>query len=466
MDSEETDMTSKTKFLRFSPVIMVTLVFMVISLGSRVVDGQTGQSRQMRPVSVIGDLIDVGKANDERNYTRAMAGRRNYQSLSITLDLGGEQNIVGVVQDHGRWQMNYPGQYRVEVSPSMNGRWARVFEGSGTGGESKASFEAVRGRFIRITATDTGGGGADWSIAEVRAVVDPGAVLQSISDDRDRQRPDDRERPFDRDRLSQTRTGNTLRNVSFAFDRNLNTRATSGVAEYAGSAFTFDLEGEFEVSRLVQLHGQWPDDYPAEYRVEVSRDPGQARFREVFRGAGTPGRSIAQFAPVVARYVRITALRNRDNYHWLSIAELQTNRDRDVLGGDEEDNLTPREIRRINAQGVSNVSAISDGNNTTRATTNTVNYTGSWIEVELGGSVTVSRVVQIHDPDDRDFRGRYKVEVSDDSRRWRTVFQGQGERGRSVATFTPVRARWIRITAVSNHDLQHWWSIYNLKVRG
>ena len=83
MDSEETDMTSKTKFLRFSPVIMVTLVFMVISLGSRVVDGQTDQSRQMRPVSVIGDLIDISKANDERNYTRAMAGRRS-TDIAIT----------------------------------------------------------------------------------------------------------------------------------------------------------------------------------------------------------------------------------------------------------------------------------------------------------------------------------------------------------------------------------------------
>jgi len=86
--------------------------------------------------------------------------------------------------------------------------------------------------------------------------------------------------------------------------------------------------------------------------------------------------------------------------------------------------------------------------------------------VDLGGSVTVSRVVQIHDPDERDYPGRYRIEISDGGSRWRGVFQGQGERGVSVASFNPVRARFLRITAIANHDLQHWWSIYKLKIRG
>src|SRR4030095_2786378 len=128
-------------------------------------------------------------------------------------------------------------------------------------------------------------------------------------------------------------------------------------------------------------------------------------FREVFRGAGEPNRSIAQFAPVSARFVRITALRNRDRNHWWSIAEIRTNRDSDVADDDENDRLTPREIRRINAQRVSDASAIIDGRNTTRATTNNANYAGSWIEVDLGGIFTVSRVVQIHEPDERDYPG-------------------------------------------------------------
>jgi len=95
-----------------------------------------------------------------------------------------------------------------------------------------------------------------------------------------------------------------------------------------------------------------------------------------------------------------------------------------------------------------------------------VNYAGSWIQVDLGGSYTVSRVVQIHEPDEQDYPGRYRIEISDDGRRWRGIFQGQGERGRSVASFNPVRTRFLRIMAIANHDLQHWWSIYKLKIRG
>jgi hypothetical protein len=131
---------------------------------------------------------------------------------------------------------------------------------------------------------------------------------------------------------------------------------------------------------------------------------------------------------------------------------------------DEED----REIRRVTAQGMSNPSAIADGNNTTRATTNTANYAGRSVLVDLGDIFTVSRVIQIHDPDPKDFPGRYKIEVTEvtDGSAWREVGRFQGRNGRSEATFAPVRARLLRITAIANHDPEHWWSIYRLRVRG
>ncbi len=451
-------MASKTRLV----ALISSFAFLVVFLfGAQTAPAQTAQARTVRPVSVVGDLIDITRANDERDYTRANAGTPSYARLSLTVDLGGEHNIIGVIQDHGRWPTQYPGAYRVEVAGSLAGRWDRVFEGAGQRGESKAIFEAARGRFVRIIATEARRGGEDWSIAEVRVIVDPGATpRRGPAGDRDR----DQDR--DRDRFPEPQTDRGLRDLNLAFDRNLNTRATSGVFDYAGASLTFDLEGEYELSRVVQLHGQWSDDYPAEYKIEVSRDRNESRFREVFRGAGEPVRSMAQFAPVFTRYVRVTALRSRDRFHWWSIAELRTNRDQDVADRDEDDQLAPREIRRVDAQGISNASAVGDGKGTTRATTNTVNYAGSWIQVDLGGSYTVSRVVQIHDPDERDYPGRYRIEVSNDGSRWRGVYQGQGERGRSVANFNPVRTRFLRITAIANHDLQHWWSIYKLKIRG
>ena len=465
-------MVPKIKLMSLILIVVSSVVFVQ---NRQIVTAQTAQARAVRPVSVSGDLNDLTRATDERDFTRANAGTPSYARLSITLDLGGEHNIIGVVQDHGRWALQYPGAYRVEVSSSPGGRWDRVFEGPGQRGESRATFDAERGRFVRITATESRRGVEDWSIAELRVLVDPGATPRrgGFGDrDRDRDREPNRDRDQnqdrDRDRFPGQQADRGLRDAQHAFDRNFDTRATTGNYDYAGTSLMIDLEGEYEISRVIQLHGQWQDDYPAEYRIEVSRDRNESRFREVFRGAGESGRSIAHFAPVTTRYVRITALRSRDRYHWWSIAEVRTNRDWEADREDREDQdqLTPRDIRRVNAQGITDASAVGDGRGFTRATTNTVSYAGSWIEVDLGAAFTVSRVVQVHDPDDRDYPGRYRIEVSFEGSRWRPVFQGQGSRGRSVADFTPVRARFLRITAISNHDLQHWWSIYRLKIRG
>ncbi|MEK6321087.1 MAG: discoidin domain-containing protein [Acidobacteriota bacterium] len=445
-------MNSRKRFLGLISSISLIVVCLATAQSSK---AQTVQARAVRPVSVVGDLIDITKANDENDHTRANAGTPNYAGSSLTLDVGGEHNIIGVIQDHGPWATQYPGSYKVEVAESSGGPWMKTFEGPGQRGVSKALFEAVRGRFIRVTATDKGGGANDWSIAELKAIIDPGATPKRIPQ-RDRE-PGIPPEPAN---------AVAMRDLALALDKNPNTRATTGRPDYAGATFIFDLGGEYELSRVVQVHGQWPDDYPVEYRIDVSKDRNESRFREVWRGAGEPQRSVAQFAPVFTRFVRLTALRSRDRTHWWSIAELRTNRDQDPVERDEDDQLVGRQIRNITAQGISNAAAVGDSNNTTRATTNTVNYAGSWIMADLGGSYTVSRVVQIHEPDERDFPGRYRVEVSDDGRRWQPVWQGQGERGRSVASFNPVRARFVRMTAIANRDLQHWWSIHKLKVRG
>jgi hypothetical protein len=430
-------------------VIALALHFVITEVAAQSVQSRT---RMVRPVSIVGDLSDITRAIDERDSTRAAAGTSRYVGLSVTADVGEQQNIVGVIQQHGRWPGDYPGRYRVEVSDSLRGRWVWAFEGDGSRGESRATFEPVRGRFVRITATDRRGGGDDWSIAELRVLVDQ------------RDGPGFPDRDRDRGNVPEPRGDRGIRDLDAAFDRNPNTRATSGEYDYAGSSLTFDLGGEFELFRVVQIHGAWPEDYPAEYKIEVGRERND-RMYEVWRGRGEPNQSVAQFRPVRARYVRITALRSRDRYHWWSIAEIRTNRDQ-ASGQEDDDQLSGRPIRRISGQGISNASAIIDDNNTTRATTGGINYAGASLTVELERADTVSRVIQIHNPDEDDYPGRYRVEVSFDERRWQKVWEGRGTRGRSAAEFAPVRARFIRITAISNHDLRHWWSIYRLRVRG
>lgn len=438
-------------------VTPLILSLLVAALGAPALAQQTNQSRPLRPAAVAGDLLDLANANDGRVDTRAASGRANYVGMSFTVDLGSEQNVIGIAQDHGRWPTHYPGAYKVEVGTTAQGPWLLGWEGAGQRGESKAKFDAIRGRYIRVTATATNPVfKLEWSVAELTAGIDPGQKARPIP------QPPTTPPPTNPGPLPPSKE---LKEVARATDGKLDTFAASNTADYAGMFIVYDLGGEYELSRVVQLHGARPNDFPAEYKVEVSRERNESRFREVWRGAGEAGRSVARFEPAVTRYVRITALRDRGRGHLWSIAELRTNRDSDVVD-DDDDQLTPRAIRDITGQGISNLRALVDNDNTTRAMTNTANYAGAWLRVDLGGSYTVSRVVQIHEPEGRDFPGRYQVEVSADGERWRTVFEGAGTRGRSVATFTPVRARFIRITAVANHNNRLPWSLYKLRIRG
>lgn len=419
---------------------------------------QTVQSAAVLPADVSGDLLDLRATYDDRKDTRAHSEKKNYVGMSFTFDLGNERNVIGIAQDHGHWPTHAPGAYRVEVAVNPAGPWLKAWEGEGQRGESKAKFPAILARYIRVTATALNDTYRDeWSIAELRAGIDPGQKPRIIPSTTPNP-PNGNPGPLP------PAVTKLLEAPDLAIDGKETTFSRSGKADYTGMFYLLDLGGEYELSRVIQVHGSRAEDFPGEYKIEVSRENNENRFREVFRGSGQPNRSVARFEPVVTRYVKITALRNRNNTNWWSIAELRTNRDKDVVDTDEGDNLTGREIRNITAQGLSNIKAVVDDSNTTRAASGNANYIGSWVQVDLGGSYTVAKVIQVHDPDARDFPGRYKVEVSSDGNRWQIVFEGAGERGRSIANFTAVRTRYVRITATSNTNRE--WSIYKLKVRG
>jgi hypothetical protein len=439
----------------------ITMAFAaVLFIGASSAAAQlTYQAKAIRPVSVIGDLIDIDKAYDEQLNTRAYSNGPNYVGQSVTLDIGGMQNVVGSIQDHGRWPTHYPGAYKVEVAASENGPWLKTFEGAGTRGESKSVFDAVRARFIRITATRAGGGGPDWSIAELKAGIDPGATnARTIPETGEPPRQTPKPPPDS----GNARISGTLKDLHLAIDGKPDTRAASGTPDYAGMYFIFDLGGEYELSRFVQIHNPWPEDFPGEYKIEVSRRKDENSFREVWRGSGEHGRSGVTFDPVTTRYVRVTALRNRDRTHWWSISEIRTNRDEDVV---DDNRQVERPIRRATAQGFANIERAIDNDPNSFATTQSYQYNGSFVLLDLGGSYTISRVVQEHTPD-RDFPGRYRIEVSEDGRQWKTVWEGEGRSGRSVATFEPVRARYVRITGTGERGSRSEWTISSLKISG
>ena len=418
---------------------------------------QTYQSSAIRPQSVTGDLLNLRDLNDDRLDTRANTTSRDYVGKSIIVDAGTLQNIIGISQDHGRWPTHYPGAYKVEVAESLQGPWFPAWEGEGQRGESKAKFAAILARYVRITAINTNPVyGEDWTIAELRIGIDPGQRPRRIptgsGNDNNNTTPPGRE--------------SVLRDPAAARDRNEETFAVSGTPNYVGMSITFDLGREVELSRVIQFHGSRVDDYPGEYRIEVSRVQSDRGFQEVFRGAGQSNRSVARFTPTRARYIRLTATRNRNNVNWWSIAELRTDADEGQPGRDDADTPDTHAIRNVTGRGFLDLNTLLDRDSSTGPTTNTSNYRGSYIQVDLGNIVPVSRVVQIHNPYQSDFPGRYRVEVSTDGGNWQNVYEGTGAEGRSVAEFRTVRARYVRITATEPRDNRNWWSIYRLKIRG
>jgi len=259
-----------------------------------------------------------------------------------------------------------------------------------------------------------------------------------------------------------TRPPQSLRDAQLATDRDQNTRATSQTPAYRGMWLMIDLGSEMEISRIVQMHGAWPDDYANEYKVEVSRVQDETRFREVWRGRGEQGRSLARFNPVFARFIRITALSERDGTHWWSIAELRSGSDSNAA--EEDEKRVDRPIVKVSGRGISDVDAVRDTDPDTSATTRRSDYAGSSITLDMGASYLISRVVQVHNPDDMDYPGRYSVDVSDDGNRWQIVWQGNGEQGRSRARFNQVRARFVRITATANLGQNQWWSMSRVRI--
>src|SRR5688572_5099679 len=155
-------------FLVFSFVTVFTANFGALAQ-------QTVQARALLPANLTGDLLDLRAAYDDRKDTRTYSEKVNYKGMSVTVDLGNEQNVIGVSMDHGHWPTHFPGAYKVEVAASANGPWMLGFEGKGQRGESKAKFEAIRARYIRVTATENNKDyNQDWTIAEIRGGIDPG----------------------------------------------------------------------------------------------------------------------------------------------------------------------------------------------------------------------------------------------------------------------------------------------------
>jgi glucosylceramidase len=106
-------------------------------------------------------------------------------------------------------------------------------------------------------------------------------------------------------------------------------------------------------------------------------------------------------------------------------------------------------------------SAVIDGNPDTRWSSGVPQASGQWLQVDLG-TPTAFRALTLDAGDsETDYVRSYRIEVSDDASSWREVAQGQGDAALFTVEFTPVRARYVRITSTGSATTD-WWSVHEL----
>lgn len=111
-----------------------------------------------------------------------------------------------------------------------------------------------------------------------------------------------------------------------------------------------------------------------------------------------------------------------------------------------------------------NVSRAIDGDINTRYETGTPQKPGMWFEIELPQETTITGLELDAAKSAGDYPRGYKVEVSADGQSWgKPVAQGKGNGALTEILFTPVKAKFIRITQTGSVN-GLFWSIHELEV--
>ena len=87
------------------------------------------------------------------------------------------------------------------------------------------------------------------------------------------------------------------------------------------------------------------------------------------------------------------------------------------------------------------------------------------MQIEFPGKTRIDAITLDARPSNGDYPRGYKVEVSDDGKRWsKSVAQGKGKTPLLELKFDPVEGKFLRITQTGAHKL--FWSIHEATLMG
>ncbi|MDB6028413.1 MAG: coagulation factor 5/8 type domain protein [Verrucomicrobiales bacterium] len=139
----------------------------------------------------------------------------------------------------------------------------------------------------------------------------------------------------------------------------------------------------------------------------------------------------------------------------------------DELRGVLPQALTNRASWKVTANYNSNTNEVAkaiDGKSETRYTTGKEQVPGMWFQIELPEPTEVSGLLLDASSSNNDFPRAFKVDVSDDGKKWgRSVATGHGNSRTTEISFPPTKTKFIRIMQTSTAK-GLFWSIHELQV--
>jgi hypothetical protein len=244
-----------------------------------------------------------GRALDGSTGTRWSAGLPQAAGQWFQVDMIATQTFTDVTMDAGSSAGDYPRGFQIFVSSDGVSFGSAVFTGAATSARATATFPLQRARYLRVVLTGTASNW--WSIGELNVANSTGAVVSPL---------------LSRDGWGATAFATCQTDVpANALDGKASTRWSSGVPQAPGQWFQVDLRSARVVSGLTLDAGSSSSDYPRGFRVTASTD-GATFSAPLATGTGTGALVKVAFAPVVARYLRITQTGSASS--WWSIHEL------------------------------------------------------------------------------------------------------------------------------------------------
>ena len=251
--------------------------------------------------------------------------------------------------------------------------------------------------------------------------------------------------------------------AAFAIDGDPDTRWTTEEAQRNGQSFTLDLGENTPVNQVFLNSIQSANDGPDAYTVAVSTNG--RNFSNVATGANGGALTVIDFATQSVRYVRITQTGSKTRFWW-SIHEISVGDDGDSGGNGgvvEADSLDRSNWTMIASRNSGATFNATDGNSSTRWTTQQDKQPGQYFEIDLQRSESFRAIALDTTANPNDFPSEYDVLVSNDGNNWNSVASGTSNSAVTTISFREQNARYIRIEQNGSSD-SFWWSIHDLNV--